>query len=174
MIIVSGLPRSGTSLMMNTLFLLGHPVFGVPWPPGRDTAWQPFGTPFWEHPSTLGADLQLLKNSDCAVKVHLRNLIERETPRIAEDKIIACVRNQQDLAQAMTDLGIGSSTVARNLVQIQKWYGKAIAWAGATPRLNVDLDDFRANPTGAINAIINFLGITPDAGQISRAIAGVN
>lgn len=174
MIIVTGLPRSGTSLMMNTLFLLGYPVFGIPWPPYRNPDWQPFGTPFWEHPVTINGDLFLLKASDCAVKVHLRSLIEKETPRVAEDKIIACIRNQQDLAQAMTDLDIGSGSVERNLMQVQRWYGRASTWAGATPRLNVDLDDFRANPTGAVNAIITFLGITPDAGQISRAIAGVN
>ena len=173
MIIVTGFPRSGTSLVMNTLFLLGYPVFGIPFPPGRDPAWQPSGTPFWEHPDTMAAELQYLMDSDVAVKVHLRKAIEKRSPRIAEDKIIACVRNQQDLAQAMTDLGIGSGSVERNLVQIQKWYGKATAWAGETPRLNVDLDQLRGNPTAGVNAIKNFLEITPDAGQISRAIAGV-
>ena len=160
-IYVVGFPRSGSSWVMQTLFLLKFPVFGIPHPPNRDPNMQPSSRPFWEHPDTLGGNLKCLGDSRCAVKVLLRKAIEYITPDPLTDKIIFCNRQNELIAQAITDWGLGS-TYERNMKVIQRWKSKAIPWAGETPYLLGDVDWAKNNKIAAVTAIKNFIGSDQD------------
>lgn len=161
MLIVTGVPRSGTSWVMQTLFYLRYPVFGIPNPPNRDPLIQPDGKPFWEFPQTLAGDLSILGNSECAVKVDLRKAIQYVVLNPATDKVIFCNRDTTISAQSQLDAGIGLS-LERNIKVINQWKQKALAWVGETPYLVGDIDWAINNKITAINAIKNFIGSTQD------------
>ena len=159
-ILVVGMPRSGTSWVMQSLFYLRVPVFGIPHPPGRDPLMQPSNKPFWEHPETLSGNLELLGDSNCAVKVLLRKAISY-IDLDPTDKVIFCKRDINLAAQSQADWGVGS-TYERNIKVITQWYDKFDDWIGDTPLLEGNIEWAKNNKVAAINAIKNFVGSEQD------------
>ena len=154
------MPRSGTSWVMQSLFYLRVPLFGIPHPPNRDPLMQPSNKPFWEHPDTLGGNLEILGNSTCAVKVHLRKAIENIVLD-PTDKVIFCKRNINKVAKAQEDWGLTSS-YERNIKICTQWYAKFNEWVGDTPKLEGNIDWAKNNKIQAIQAIKNFVGSNQD------------
>ena len=158
MIIVTGMPRTGTSLIMQTLDRLGITVAGKPFPPGRNRSHNPKG--FWEG-DTLFGDLDGFEGN-IAVKVMLRPFIERVDLDPANDRIIICRRPAAALATAQANTDSGASTEARTLTLNARWYDRIETELGIggkfenVPRLNVSLPNFRANRTTVIGDIATF------------------
>ena len=155
-ILVVGFPRSGTSLVMQTLVHMRVHVFGVPHPPNRDPSMQPDNKPFWEYPDTLSGDLSGLGDSACAVKVSLRKAIEKIVLD-PTDKVIFCKRNPEKTASSMATWNIGSS-YERNLKLINQWYDRFYKWVGDTPYIEGDLDESLAEAERVAGVIRDFVG----------------
>jgi hypothetical protein len=171
MIIVTGMPRSGTSLVMQTLHLIGYSVYGTKFPPELDPALNPNG--FWECSDGMSDSIQNL-NGDIAVKVLLRKLIERKVFGGA-DRIILCTRKFDTLAQKQVETGFGSSTKERCRAQIDNWYGRFMreqaTGLGGKQILVVNHDAMLTNPTLWVGRIAEFAG-RPNA-DVTAAIQNV-
>jgi hypothetical protein len=172
MIIVSGMPRSGTSLMMRLLFFLDIPVTGKLFPKFRDKQHNPDG--YYEDGNHLSGFLDDVDHSEnFGVKVNLRQLIENVTPDPTNHKIIFCYRNVNDMttSQLKTDYAPDHS-FDRCKIQNQKWYGKIDDWVGSTPHLKVNLDDLKANKSAGVAAIKSFLSADRDTTKAESIIKG--
>lgn len=159
MIIVTGMPRSGTSLMMQTLDRLGITALGRLFPKHRIRSQNPKG--FYELPESLHGDLTAIEGN-VAVKVLVRKMVEYVTLDPGNDRIIICRRETNALAAAITSVGAGSSSTARNVLNIGVWYGRMndeLDTGGkfeTVPRLDVDIDAFRADPSTFVSSIATF------------------
>lgn len=102
MIVVTGNCRTGTSLVMQTLRLLGVPVLGEAFPrhcEGAQFNWKGY----WELP--LEQTVRGLKNtvpSRSAVKLIGRMLAR--TPMCSDDKVIVCVRGMTDTIRSTMEV----------------------------------------------------------------------
>ena len=161
MVIVTGVPRSGTSMVMQTLFYLRFPVFGIPHPPNRESLMQVSEKPFWEHYETLNGDVSLLRGSDCAVKVELRKALKYVQLDSNVDKVILCERDINLLIKSQVTWNIARSS-DRALKLITQSYEKFQGWIGETPSLVVNFDNAIINPHSTVAAIAAFVGTTLD------------
>lgn len=145
--------------MMQTLDRLGITVAGRPFPPHRLRSQNPKG--YWEHPEALYGDLTGLEGN-LAVKVMLRKLIEKVTLNPANDRLIICRRNTNNLANAQFNTNTGGSSVARNVRNIGIWYGKmndALGVGGkfeTVPQLNMDVALLRSDPSTQVPIVAAF------------------
>lgn len=172
MLIVTGHPRSGTSLVMQTLQNLGYYVVGVPFPVGRDKSWQPDGKPFWEDPDALAGELEHLRNSDVAVKVILQKAVER-VQLLEGDKIIFCNRNTDILAEKHLGLKIGSSTEGRIKKWCDRYVSKFDGWVGGHEKVSFDLDKVRKDRVKFVEDVRVFSGLEKDTIKQNKAIENV-
>ena len=170
MIVVAGMPRSGTSLIMQTLHLLGMPLFGIRFPIRRDKANNPEG--YWEHIDTMSGKLEeLAGDPEICVKVHLRKLVEVADWSLI-DKVILCTRDVETQATKQQETKTGRSSHARSKKQINTWHGKFgdVQTTNGVPTLTVDLADIRAQPAQHVNAIKAFVHAPLST---ARAIANI-
>jgi hypothetical protein len=166
MIIVVGEPRSGTSLMMQTLVALGFIPFGHKFPKNRPIASNPRG--YWEHADAFNNSIHEkahLSDEQC-VKIGLRAFLEK--PRIAVGcKIIVCTRPAAQIADAQIAAGFAENR-ERIIASVQRNYQRLNSLVTANPSvpvLQVALGTFRSNPTATVDAIIAFVGPLPTRGR---------
>ena len=159
-ILVVGTPRSGTSWVMQTLFHLHIPIFGIPNPANRDPSMQPNNKPFWEHPSALSGNLSCLGNSYCAIKVLVESAIKKVTLD-PTDKVIICNRDVDKVAASMVTC-IGRMNHSQHVERINKHKIGLMEWVGDTPYILTDIDWARDNKIEAITAIKEFVGSMQD------------
>jgi hypothetical protein len=198
--IVSGEPRSGTSLMMQTLGLLGMPIWYKEKETRLDEARKqieilnPRG--FYELPIvSTGISLskfqekntefyqEILNNDGSAIKLVTRGLLKTDIELIG--KIIFCTRNPRAIAYSQTDLienvmvaGEGGewiypkreNTCVSYNFNIYEFLQKISNYTSA---LYVDYDNVLTEPVKEINRIIEFLKIFPTEKQIQEAITNV-
>jgi len=159
MIIVTGHPRSGTSIMVRLVMALGYFPLGRKFPTGRDKLINPDG--FYEDYRFLGGDLlDVDHDSKVVVKVALRTLIERNVYLEPIDKIICIKRGARATAIShQTNLNEDSS-LQRIMKRVTKWNNEFDKWAVGKNTLVVNLEDLRLNKSVEINKIKTFIGST--------------
>jgi len=159
MIIVTGHPRSGTSIMVRLVTALGYFPLGRKFPPGRDKLINPDG--FHEDYRFLGGDLlDVDHDSKVVVKVALRPLIERNVYLEPIDKIICIKRGARATAIShQTNLNEASS-LQRIMSRVTKWNNEFDKWAVGKDALVIDLETLRLNKAVEINKIKTFIGST--------------
>ena len=169
------MPRTGTSLVMQTIALLGHQVYGVQFPTGRIKNNNPKG--FWEDSNALNGHIREITGS-VAVKVMLRALIEgvkdnRIKLNSTDHKIIVCTRNH-DAAALSQELAGAASGQIRNKRNMKIWYDKFtndnLTLFPNIPQLTIDYADIVANPTLYVDKIKSF---TNAFGTTKRAIDNI-
>jgi hypothetical protein len=177
MILVVGEPRSGTSLVMQTLAILGLIPLGLKFPAGRNPGDNSRG--FWEHEEYANNQPILLSQDDndqCA-KVFLRRFLDNPRRLSAGNKIIGCFRPAAECAQAQANKGIiEADKVSRVTGKIQERYQRLSTLTTNNPQvpyLQVNINTFRNNPTATVDAIIAFVGPLPERGR-TAAIANVS
>lgn len=178
MIIVTGMPRTGTSLVMQTMDRLGMNVHGEQFPPGMNQAHNPKG--FWEGDLTLsGRRLQELVSHRSAVKVNLRKLIEYSTLSSVTDKIIVCRRNPAAAVNSIKNTIDPGVNVDRGIARHIKWYAEldvALDAGGkfdGVPFLNVPIAAFRSDPALWVGNIKTFAA-TPSSMDPADAVGNVD
>lgn len=178
MIIVTGMPRTGTSLVMQTLDRLGMNVHGIQFPSNRTRAHNPKG--FWEDVDTLrGQRLQELVSHRSAVKVNIRKLIEYSILNPATDKIIVCRRNALAAVTSVKNTINPNVIIARGIARHVRWYGElddALTVDGkfnGVASLDVPIVAFRNNPALWVGNIKTFAA-TPNSMDPTDAVENVD
>lgn len=166
MILVIGEPRSGTSLVMQTLVHLGFIPFGTKFPRYRDKSQNTRG--FWEHRDSMNNRFHDLEDGDdeMCLKMGLSKFLNN--PRIGlGNKLIVCTRPAAQLADAQIATGI-SENRPRTIARIQNYYQQISDLAAAHPQvpvLQVALGTFRSQPAVTVDMIIAFVSPLPERGR---------
>lgn len=178
MIVVTGSPRSGTSLVMQTLQLLGFPVAGEKFSGLNLKEFNSKG--FWELPhEEVTAGIKSDKYTGSAVKLFAQGLMKTEDRFI--NKLIYCKRDLKDAAKSFVPL-LGKSPLPikatiRNAEQICSYNDKIAKNYASTckkPVLELSYRRMVLSPEKAVREIADFIGVTPSDDQISAAIANVD
>ena len=171
MIIVTGMPRSGTSLMMRLMFYLDIPTCGRPFPKNRDKTANLNG--YWEDMDILNGQFgEIDETGNFAVKVMLYKLIDKVTLNPTDHKVILCKRNMVDMVESQMRTGHKpSSTAERCTRHNTEQYGRFTSYIGDVPFLEVNLDNLKANKTVGVNAIKTFISGDRD---ITKATSIIN
>lgn len=171
-VIVTGEPRSGTSLMMQTLRLLGCPVTGKLFPKKVDKSLNPGG--FFEIPKLVMRGVQdpsiVEKYNNKAIKIVSSGCVR--TPTEFTEKYILCLRNPESVAQSQTKLesnfkvagvaGWESPYKQANPKRFIIENGTLLKWWQQNPQIKilvVDYDELIEQSRKTINEIIRFLGL---------------
>lgn len=170
MIVVTGSPRSGTSLMMQTLRLLGIDIFGEEYNP----AWGPkkhFPGGGWDIP--IGFDVAELKDKKyekMAVKLFPGNLLKVDPSLI--NKLIICVREKSDCVDSIFKVLVdtpdtrGVEKTRDSAEKLYKICNNLIAEYLKQSWLKyhiVKFDDMIKNGEGEIGLLKCFLNISKDS-----------
>jgi hypothetical protein len=157
MIIVTGFPRTGTSMVMQSINRLGIGTFGYEFPPSREAANNPKG--FWEHSDTLSGNVASF-SGNIAIKVILRKFLEYSVADLANDtKIVLCRRPFDAAATSQMATDSGNSTHARCVRNMGIWYGRFDDWAATAPNPihTVQFSEMRATPRANLEALKTFI-----------------
>lgn len=159
MIIVTGQPRTGTSLVMQTLGYLGAFPLGITMPGGRVPEKNPGG--YFEHPDFLKGDInQLSRNMPLfAVKVTLSAFIKNPNAAPQDgDHVIVCTRSSDDAVQSWIDYE--PSNAGKNVERLKRRHETLYAQIPTYPQmLYVSLENMQANPAQVVNDIAAFTGL---------------
>lgn len=168
MIIVTGMPRSGTSLVMRLLFYLDIHLAGRPFPRFRDDVHNPDG--YFEDLELYNGNYSNVKqNKKIAVKTRLRSLIENQTELNPTDhKVILCTRPINKLLNSQEESYGPSINRVRNRVQNILWYEKFESFIGDIPTITIHRPDLRTDPSNTLTQLKNFVESDRD---ISRALS---
>jgi hypothetical protein len=172
MVLVLALPRSGSSLMMNLIKILGLDVLGYKYPIGRNK--NDNLSPFWEDSNFMCCDFSRIHNNDYGVKVNLRKFVDTKyyEKLVIGDKVIVCDRDIDNMTDSQHLKGWGSSTdklrcKAYNL-RCQSKY-ENIASQISVPILVVNFETLLTNKLIQVNRICNFLELPND--HVLEAVA---
>lgn len=185
-VVVTGDPRSGTSLMMQTLKALGVPVAGQEWPGeqrvrGTDEEkaahlakmqeMNPGG--FWEVPGVVMRGLpDPTPHLGKAIKIISPGVLR--TPKESVYRYILCLRDPTSVAQSQTKLESGVKVAgvagwqnpakAPDPTRFALENGLLVDWFTENPdalakTLVVEYDAFQADPAGTVAAIVAHLGL---------------
>lgn len=148
--IVTGLPRSGTSLMMNILrnngYLVDDRII-------RPKEFNPDG--YFETEETSSGIRERINGVGKAYKVILYAFLRKSV--IFDDyKVILCIRNPYAIAvsQEKSENGLGS--IERNLENVSRWYSRFLEDFSGREYLVVDYDEVFLGET--VERMSNFLG----------------
>ena len=156
MIIVTGMPRSGTSLIMRLLFMLDYHICGQAFPIRKNKAHNPSG--YFEDEELMQGDLRSIDQTEnFAVKVGLQSLINETVLDPLIHKVIICTRDIDDMVSSQIATGLQPTSDARCKMINQRWQQKFQEYIGEVPYLLVNLDNLRANKSGGVNAIRTFI-----------------
>lgn len=158
MIIVTGMPRSGTSLVMRLLFYLDIHLAGRPFPRFRDDVHNPDG--YFEDLELLSGDYtRLNQTKKFAVKTMLRPLVEKNIPLNPTDhKVILCTRPINNLLDAQMESYPPSSTRKRSRIQNIRWYNRFESYIGDVPTMTIHLPDLRNDKINILTQLKAFVG----------------
>jgi hypothetical protein len=166
MLIVTGPPRSGTSMAMQTLYHLQYPVFGITYPNERSRKVQPSSKPLWEFPSTLRGNYSILPKRDyIAVKTILRAVI-RPLIFTNEDIFILCKRDIDLIIKSQQHSGIRNSLLKDLPGQYEKFY----EIVGTRKYMEYNLEIAREDPETFVKQVKEFSGAL---GPIGPAIENI-
>jgi hypothetical protein len=201
--IVSGEPRSGTSLMMQTLGLLGLDIAGhklsIDRKGRKRTERAQYLNPkgFYEIPGVVMRGFDAEKLGDYkgkAIKLITPGMVRTmkdEKVREHVNKIIFCLRHPKEIALSQRKLASAVEVAVdgdwkyfpETLPASPKRYVKAISWLVLWVQGNMDIwqnvhlsnyERMLTDPEGAIKDIIKYLEIEPTEEQIQQAIDNID
>ena len=164
MIVVTGTFRSGTSLMMQTLKLLGINIVGNKFDKWNRERWNPKG--YWELPVDDTIDgIKDNRYEGKGIKLFVQQLT-KTNPNLFS-KAIRCTRSKSfavksymAMLQSMPECGIpGTRTVCSELYDVGERYTKEYLEINNIPYINVDLADMREDPKKQIERVSDFLSL---------------
>jgi hypothetical protein len=174
MIVVTGAPRTGTSMMMQTLKILGYPVVGDKFSEvNHSKKHNPKG--YYElNPIDISSGVKDDKYKGKAVKLFAQGLMKTVEKHI--DKLIVCNRYQPDSIKSFHKLILDSdvpikktietaSTVVRHNADIAKKYAKICG----KPVLNISFIRMLNTTEKVIEELCEFLEIEPTEDQKKEA-----
>ncbi len=176
MVVVSGLPRSGTSMMMQMLAAGGVEVVADDVRAADDS--NPRGYYEDERVTRLARDAAWLSEArGKAVKVvaPLVPMIPRSTPALVifmDRPIEAVLRSQRAMLDRLGRRGTGLDD-DRLAAALAAQVRRAKAWAATAPHaasLHINYDDIVIDPRGQAERVAAFLGRDLDAGAMARAV----
>ena len=176
--VVSGLPRSGTSLMMQMLAAGGIPILsdGLR-EPDEDN---PHGYHEWEPVKRLAADPERIAEAEGrAVKV-----ISSLLPALPADRRYHVVFMRRPLAEVLASqaamirrLGTAKPAVSETALAaaMRAHLAQVTAWLGRQPHMDVlgmDYHGVLTDPRGQAERIGRFLGLSLDASAMAEQVDG--
>ncbi len=164
MIIVTGLPRSGTSLMMQTLDILGFAIIG-----DKEHKDKFNRKGYYECLHTFkGIDTTGLEDNQ-VVKVILQNLTNRSNIK-DHDKIIVCLRHPYQVAFSQSISKFGSRDLRENTENFLKVFNKFSEWKKDKKNsfLVIDYDLYITKPEIVLEKISKFLGVKIEEDIVSK------
>jgi hypothetical protein len=178
MVVITGSPRSGTSLVMQTLQLLGFPIAGEKFNWLNLEEFNPKG--FWElQPEEVIAGVKSDKYKGVGVKLFAQGLMKTEEQYI--DKLIYCKRDLKESAKSFVRLlektPLPIKATIENAEQICEYNDKiAKVYVSVCKKgvLEVSYKRMVTSPEKVVREIADFLGSNPSEDQISAAIANVD
>lgn len=190
-ILVTGEPRSGTSLMMQTLSILGFPIAGEKFPEHflSEKNLNPKG--FYEIPGTVSKGVKEIgPYSGKAIKVICNGAYQHDgigTPDSIVSKYILCVRNPYSVAKSQNDLKTNvkvcgdewskpnlKSIVVRYIIEYGKFLDYVFSNDLSHKIISVDYDDMRLNTKGVIERISVHLNINPANELKDKAVQNIS
>lgn len=171
--IVSGIPRSGTSLMMRMLWTAGLPVLiDQVRPPDVDN---PRGYFEWDRIRTIAQDPHCIRQAEGkAVKVVSTLLVH--LPRGYEYRIIFMRRPLDEVIESQNKMlarlfpGLNADPDAALEAAFQHHLRTVDAWLRRQPHLYVDYCSVIDDPAGQSKRICNFAGIDADRPEMARCV----
>lgn len=191
MIVVSGDPRSGTSLMMQTLNLLEIPISGEKFTQRRGSEpmneiavnLNPKG--FFEVPGVVMRGTPDIKEfGGTAIKIISPGLTKTPTNLIY--KVILCLRDPRFVAESQTNLQNGvllDSNPFKTAISPKRYIiemGKFLKWLMGQPQdfrdkfLIVDYNNFLKDTENELDRLISYLGVTVTSAVRRKAIKNVD
>ena len=167
MIVVTGTARSGTSLMMQTLKLLGINIAGQKFDKWNRERWNPKG--YWELPVKDTIDgIKDDRFEGKAVKLFVQGLTKTNPSFIS--KAIRCtrlksaaVKSYMAMLQSMPDCGIpGTRNVCSDLYDVGDQYTKEYLELNNIPYINIDLNNMINDTVNQINKVADFLSLSKE------------
>jgi len=177
MIVITGAPRTGTSMIMQTLKTLGVEVVGEKFSDVNMPENNPYG--YYELPiAEITEGIQDLRYKGKAVKLFAQGLGKTKVDAI--DKVIHCKRKVKESAlsfmKVLKATPIGIKPTINNSKQIVKHnalFAETFAKHTKKPVFNVDFENFKSNKIEEIEKLCSFLGIEATAAQKSEAIKNI-
>lgn len=171
MIVVTGAARTGTSMMMQTLKLLG---VEVPVPAFSESheeikEFNPKG--FYEFKDEDEVNV-LLK--DKAIKLFGGQLSLRVDQDNSIDKIIVCLRNKVDAVKSAIPVYDKMGITANPDLLYELNYDLLFSSIKDFPTLFVKFEDITTNPKQEIERVVDFLNIKVSEDQIQEAVKNID
>ena len=178
MIVITGSPRSGTSLAMQTLQLLGFPIAGEKFNWLNLEEFNPKG--FWElQPEEATTGIKSDRYKGTGVKLFAQGLMKTEDRHI--DKLIYCKRDLKEAAKSFVQLlektPLPIKATIGNAEQICAHNDKAAKVYVSVckkPVYELSYKRMALSPEIVVRELAGFLGLNPSDEQLSAAIANVD
>ena len=171
MFVVSGSARCGTSMLMQTLILLGVKSPAKPFiKEHKDIInYNPYG--FYELHDEVINGIQHHDYKGMAVKLFPGCL--QQTPKKYISKMIVCQRNRDEAIKSYEPIRkiLGVELTSEYIYDIN--YSILNDYIIDVEHIFITFADMKSNPKGEIDRIIKFLGINPTDGQIQNAINNI-
>lgn len=177
MLIVTGAPRTGTSLMMQTLRILGIPITGEDFSKINPFIGNVKG--YWELPEEeISEGISNNRYEGKAVKLFASGLYK--TKEVLINKIIYCHRDEQETIASFLKLikkvpirmeptlQTAETVVKANKELIEKYLDVC-----TKPVFRVYFKEIMETPKVVIESLCNFLKIQPGQGKIQEAIDNI-
>jgi hypothetical protein len=177
MIIVTGAPRTGTSLMMQTLQILGVPITGEAFSNINPFIGNIKG--YWELPEEeISAGITNTRYEGKAVKLFAAGLYN--TKEVLINKIIYCHRDEQETVASFLKLikkvpirMEPTIETAEKVVKANKELIESYLDVCNKPVFRVYFKEMLAEPERVISGLCAFLKIQPGTGKIQEAIDNI-
>jgi len=173
LLIVTGMPRSGTSMMMFILRELGLPVLGEQFPTGRPRPVEGNPTGYWEHPAItaygLFNDDLRSEAANQVVKIMLPGILHQPP-----SPTILMLRHPLAMATSMQTLRgvfIRPDHYVSTMRRFMFWFAKHRLPEGVLP---VVYDDVIASPDAEIQRIVSHFKLAVSGQAIETAAQAVS
>ena len=175
MIVVTGAPRTGTSLMMQTLIHLGKKSPAPAFLPIHDNIKEYNKNGFFEFDEETVNGVQSSKYKGKAIKLFGGQFFL--TPKKYMDKVIWCKRDDSEALESYKPIHkkMGEMLTPEMGYRLTKDLLNIINWEDMPfDLLEVDLNSFKDNPKKTIDKICSFLGEDIDKKKKERAVKNIN
>lgn len=172
MIVVSGSARCGTSMLMQTLVLLGIPTPAKPFIPEHDKIKNMNPKGFYELNEEVAKGVKHNRYKGMAIKLFPGCL--RKTPKKYVEKVIVIKRDKNDAIESFKpaiDI-LGIKFTPEYIYDTN--YHILDNYLSDVEHIFITFVDMVTNPKREIDRIISFLNIEPNEEQINRAIKNID
>ena len=178
MIVITGAPRTGTSMMMQTIDILGFPVVGEKFSDTNIPEFNPKG--YYELPTEeITSGILDDRYRGKAVKLFAQGL--QKTIDYNINKLIVCRRDENESVESFLKLLKGSPFTpvkatlnnAQQAVHYNKQVAEMYIKVCNKPMLTMDFETMKSEPEESIKKVIKFLGIKPSEKRIKKAISNI-